>query len=656
MKSRPLQEVIVNNQQKHGAFLHRDSGGRHDQSIEQYLEWAQMQSTALDLIFDGSLSSLREMIDLRCSAKGDIYLDYLVAGNKLSRPGLNALRERAKFGGNLTHVFIARRDRLARPNDPTDALAIENELRGLGITLVYQDKTVGPLKPGERQEIADLITGVVDFHKAGAERRDLASKVIQGQMSLARKGFSTGGRAPFGFRRALVDASGKVVRLLEDGEKVRLPGCHVAFVPGPEEEVRLALRIRELMMIYPATRVAQILNDEGIPSPDSGRTRMDNGILHLVTGEWNATSIVNIGRNPLFTATTRYGLRSMGDELRYSPDGPRLLNESDSFEGTRIPKVIRNDEQDQIRAKAAFDPLVSVEENEQLQQILNKRAGTQRGKPRSRKPACNPLGGRVFDTACGWPMYRVERSGAYKYTCGLYQQSHSKACEHNHVDGPHATKFALSSIQQRLLLPGMIEKLKKRLRTRTEQGSQQSNIEQELKGLQNQLTKVTSQLQTVSRNMALAETEEQRTAMQAVFNEIKTTERNLEAKIEGLNQAAQRRAPELDERQLMRIVERLQELALKADDTAALEQLFNSLNLRLFFKFSKEQWKKRIVNKVAGGMITFGNAEPPIPLYAGRTDTRSVRAALEAGENLGISSLSDEEVDSSRNVSRGDRI
>jgi hypothetical protein len=236
-----------------------------------------MQSTALGLIFDGSLSSLREMIASRSWAKGDIYLDYLVAGNKLSRPGLNALRERAKFGGNLTHVFIARRDRLARPNDPTDALAIENELRSLGITLVYQDKTVGPLKPGERQEIADLITGVVDFHKAGAERRDLASKVIQGQMSLARKGFSTGGRAPFGFRRALVDASGKVVRLLEDGEKVRLPGCHVAFVPGPEEEVRLALRIRELMMIYPATRVAQILNDEGIPSPDSGRTRMDNG-------------------------------------------------------------------------------------------------------------------------------------------------------------------------------------------------------------------------------------------------------------------------------------------------------------------------------------------------------------------------------------------
>jgi hypothetical protein len=156
--------------------------------------------------------------------------------------------------------------------------------------------------------------------------------------------------------------------------------------------------------------------------------------------------------------------------------------------------------------------------------------------------------------------------------------------------------------------------------------------------------------------MALAGNEEERAAIKSVFNEFKTTERNLEAKIADLSQAAKRRAPELDERQLMRIVERLQELAQKADDTAALEQLFNSLNLRLFFQFRKEQLTKRIVNKVAGGMITFGNTEPPVPLYGGPTDVKSVKTALESGENLGISSLSDEEVNSSRNVSRGDRI
>ena len=89
---------------------------------------------------------------------------------------------------------------------------------------------------------------------------------------------------------------------------------------------------------------------------------------------------------------------------------------------------------------------------------------------------------------------------------------------------------------------------------------------------------------------------------------------------------------------------------------AAVQQLFNSLNLRLFIKFGKQQLTKRNVNNFAGGMITFGNAMPPVQLYGGPTGAKSVKAALESGENLRISSLSDEEVNSSRNVSRGDRI
>ena len=73
----------------------------------------------------------------------------------------------------------------------------------------------------------------------------------------------------------------------------------------------------------------------------------------------------------------------------------------------------------------------------------------------------------------------------------------------------------------------------------------------------------------------------------------------------------------------MRIVERLQKLAQESDDTAAVEHSFNSLNLRLFFQFRKEQLKKRIVYKVAGGMITFGNAELPVHLYTGEPTRRA---------------------------------
>lgn len=72
----------------------------------------------------------------------------------------------------------------------------------------------------------------------------------------------------------------------------------------------------------------------------------------------------------------RYGQRSMDDQLRFSPTGPRQLNEQDR-QGPKAVKVIRNDRDDVIRAKAHFDPLISFEEDAALQAILDQRAGMQ---------------------------------------------------------------------------------------------------------------------------------------------------------------------------------------------------------------------------------------------------------------------------------------
>ena len=64
------------------------------------------------------------------------------------------------------------------------------------------------------------------------------------------------------------------------------------------------------------------LTAEGIPSPDAGRLRKDRGIKHPVSGVWHQTTVVNIARNPLLVAVATYGLRSMGDKLRFTPSGP----------------------------------------------------------------------------------------------------------------------------------------------------------------------------------------------------------------------------------------------------------------------------------------------------------------------------------------------
>ena len=140
-----------------------------------------------------------------------------------------------------------RRDRFARPDDPIDALKLENLLREGGLTLVFMDRVVPPLERGRRRDVGELIVAVLDYNHAGEFRRELAQKMIYAQTALAKAGFSVGGRPPFGFRRWLARADGTPVRPLIDGEYVKMAGHHVVWLPGPEEELTVIRRILTML-------------------------------------------------------------------------------------------------------------------------------------------------------------------------------------------------------------------------------------------------------------------------------------------------------------------------------------------------------------------------------------------------------------------------
>ena len=116
-----------------------------------------------------------------------------------------------------------------------------------------------------------------------------------------------------------------------------------------------------------------------------------------------------------------------------TPNGPRELNDTDYRDEEDKVRVIRNAETDHVTAQASFNAIVDVERHGRLLAKLDERSGTQRGKPRARDPNMNPLGGRVFDMNCGWPMYRTVYRDSFRYKCGLYQQSHGSQCSHNDV-------------------------------------------------------------------------------------------------------------------------------------------------------------------------------------------------------------------------------
>ncbi|MCE9527937.1 MAG: recombinase family protein [Planctomycetales bacterium] len=646
-----------------GLFCSRDSGGRHEQTPAEYIEWARRKAKELGVAFNGTPEDIMKMMRDGIPVSNDIYFDVDVSGNQLSRPALDQLFERVQTDLTVTHVFIPRRDRLARPDDPIDGLRMEQRLREMGITVVFMDRVLGPLRRGGKRDIGESMVALMEYHESEKFRRDLAEKMIYAQICLAKAGYSTGGRPPFGFRRWLVRVDGTKVRQLADGERVRQAGHHVVWLPGPDQELDLIRRILTMLRTMPATQVAKQLTLEGIPSPDADRTRTDNGKVHAVSGVWHSTTITNIARNPLMEATVTYGKRSMGDKRRQTPLGPRELDEGDNRPDGK-PKVIRNPEESITKSEAAFEAIVPVRELHSLRQELDRRGGTQRGKPRSRDPNQNPLGGRVYDQNCSWPMYRVPYNGSFRYTCGYYQQSHGASCDHNHVDGQIATRFALKTVQQRLFSNGNLERLMAKLQELAAAEQVRVNSRGELDQKRAGLADVQRRIGLAEKNLALAENPDDFKAVSKSLQLLRDQKQCLSREL--LSQEGSQGAVNIDNdlAAAVKLSQHLGELANVPDKLGAIGTIFRALDVQLYLRFRPALKSKRTINKLVGGVLTTGSAPSPLEKYQGPTSRRALNSGPVGVElldgtppsgksNVSFSGLEDKSLG---NVSRGDRI
>src|SRR5262249_60436136 len=111
---------------------------------------------------------------------------------------------------------------------------LEGVFRDNGVTLVFTDRILTPVKRGQRRDIGEMIAALVDYDKSGKDRRDLAEKMIYAQIRLAGLGVSVGGRPPYGFRRWLAREDGTRARQLADGERGGMPGHHAGLPPRPD--------------------------------------------------------------------------------------------------------------------------------------------------------------------------------------------------------------------------------------------------------------------------------------------------------------------------------------------------------------------------------------------------------------------------------------
>ncbi len=71
-----------------------------------YLRWANKRAEELGVDFRVADDTITRMIENHQAVCGDVYLDYDVCGNLLSRPALDALKARIDSDQSVTHLFI----------------------------------------------------------------------------------------------------------------------------------------------------------------------------------------------------------------------------------------------------------------------------------------------------------------------------------------------------------------------------------------------------------------------------------------------------------------------------------------------------------------------------------------------------------------------
>jgi hypothetical protein len=459
MKSRPKNRALM---------YDRRSDDGQESSLQQQFDWAKASSEAIGVPFRGTYADIEEMQRRRLHHLQDIYLDDAISGGDLTRPGFRTFLKDAITDPTVSHVFAFKRDRLARPQDLLEMMQIEHQLISSGVTLVTHDKIHTP-EDLKANEMMYLISGLIEYQEHGKFSPRLGDRIVFVQQSMAARGLSTGGRAPYGFCRALVGPNDEFVQWLEDGENVRRTGHHVRFLPRDGVKIGVWCMILEWRATGESCkRIAARLNEMGIPSPDAGRVRRDHGSTHRVLGKWHPNTVRDLCANPIIAGIKEYGRRSEGRYRRVGVGGPRELEEHD-LRPDGQPKLLENPEEVRVRGAsggdAVFDPA-------RWQALQPKKAPIEEVRRRNGQKANNPdrypLSTRVVDLTegCGSVMHGIPYGEKLKYVCGRYYNSGYTECDHNTVEAAAVTSMLIDALVELIQKAGGRDAIRERLLTK----------------------------------------------------------------------------------------------------------------------------------------------------------------------------------------------
>ena len=267
--------------------------------------------------------------------------------------------------------------------------------------------------------IGDDITQLVKHSEAHQFSVKLSELVLRGCKSHAALGHSTGGKAPYGYNRLLVDSSGVAVKVLKKGEHKADKLQRVIWAPSPSE----ASIVHEIFETYSGgvglNTIVQDLNARKIPPPRG---------LH-----WGKSIVRFLLQNRTYLGERIYNKRSY--------KAYRRGEKADLF----------NAKGEWVTAEKAHAPLISPELFERVQ----KRRGTWRARVGGAQRRPYTLSGLCSCGRCGYKLIgqgKVSGKGyrARYYACSGYVRCGRSVCSSLHVPTEQLESIVLRAIRDHL--------------------------------------------------------------------------------------------------------------------------------------------------------------------------------------------------------------
>ncbi|RKY11195.1 MAG: hypothetical protein DRP82_07745, partial [Planctomycetota bacterium] len=402
---------------------------------------------------------------------------------------------------------------------------------------------------------------------------DIARRAVPAVARRVSEGGWCGGRAPYALRRALVNAQGKVVRILQPGERVNLRGHHVALVLGPEHEQEVVRNIFRWFVQERASLrdIANRLNACGVPSP--------------LGGKWKVGTIRTILTQPAYAGQICYNRRRMSKYFCLQKG--QVVRRTDR--GVRI-----NPKSDWIVCKDAVPAMIPRDLWEKAQVQL---AARRKPAAAARKKSRYLLSGIVHCGHCGSPMYGEAntrlKDGRYRYrlyVCSTARSCGDAVCQRNPVRADVIEAFVLKVLKDIYRTHYGKQTLLKKLRQLLEQRGNEP--ERQIAMLERRIKSIEKQMENL---LDLLNDEVAADIVKRKMRDLEGTRQQLLAEVASLKAKSGQEDPE---RIASEIIEKFDVLLNKAasERVTKLREIIKCFvpELRLYFRRMKVGKRKRV--------------------------------------------------------------